>query len=95
MVQAKPMPSWKNYQAVAAELLNRFAAHFQLDRVEGEQKVYGKVSGWRIDAKGVRELDGAIIVVECRRKGRRFDQENLGAIAYRIRDIGAKGRNSG
>jgi hypothetical protein len=82
---------WQAYQTVAAELLNRFAAHFGLDRVEGEQKVRGKASVWSIDAKGVRESDGATILVECRRKGRALDQEALAAIAYRIRDIGAEG----
>jgi hypothetical protein len=62
-----------------------------LDRVEEEQKVQGEKGVWRIDAKGVRESDGATILVECRRKGRRLNQEALGAIAYRIRDIGATG----
>ena len=90
MPPRKPKP-WESCQAVAVELLNQFAAHFQLQRVEGDQKVHGKVGVWRIDAKGVREFDGATILVECRRKGRRLNQEMLGAIAYRIGDIEAKG----
>jgi hypothetical protein len=32
-----------------------------------------------------------MILVECRRKKRKLDQETLGAIAYRIQDTGAEG----
>lgn len=82
---------WERYQAVAADLLNRFATQFGLDRVEGKQKIRGRKSTWKIDAKGVRDSDGAVILVECRRKKRKLEQEALAAIAYRIRDIGAQG----
>ena len=43
------------YEEVAAYLLNRFAADFGLERVEGKQPIPGKESGtaWVIDAKGV------------------------------------------
>jgi hypothetical protein len=43
---------WERYQAVAAELLNRFADRFGLDRVEGKQKIQGDNSTWEIDARG-------------------------------------------
>jgi Restriction endonuclease len=82
---------WERYQAVAADLLNRFATQFGLDRVEGKQKIRGEKSTWEIDAKGMRDSDGAVILVECRRKKRKLDQEALAAIAYRIQDIGAQG----
>jgi hypothetical protein len=82
---------WERYQAVAAELLNRFADRFGLDRVEGKQKIQGDNSTWEIDAKGLRDSDGAVIVVECRRKKHRLEQEALAAIAYRIQDIRAQG----
>lgn len=82
---------WKRYEAVAADLLNRFAAQCGLDRVEGKQKIQGKNATWEIDAKGVRDSDGAVILVEFRQKKRKLDQEALAAIAYRIQDVGAKG----
>jgi hypothetical protein len=81
---------WECYESVAVNLLNRFATVFGLDRVEGKQKINGKTTAWQIDAKGVRESDGATILVECRRKKRKLDQETLGAIAYRIQDTGAE-----
>ncbi len=57
------------YEEVAAYLLDRFAAEFGLDRVEGKQPLPGHETGttWVIDAKGVRESDGATIIVKCRR----------------------------
>jgi len=82
---------WESYESVSIEILNRFATRFGLNRVEGKQKVPGKKGTWQIDAKGVRESDGATILVECRRRKRNLDQETVGAIAYRILDIGAKG----
>ena len=82
------------YEEVAHYLLDRFAADFGLQRVEGKQSVSGQESGtsWTIDAKGVRESDGGIVVVECRRyttsKGK---QDQLGGLAYRIIDTEAVG----
>ena len=82
---------WERYEALAAHLLNRFAAQFGLDRIERKQKIRGKKSTWEIDAKGMRDSDGAVILVECRRNTRKLDQEALAAIAYRIQDVGAQG----
>lgn len=88
------MTHWEAYEQIAAGLLNDFSSHFGLDRVEGKQKLPGQNSGttWEVDAKGVRDSDGAIIVVECRRYlGRKINQEAVAGLAYRIADIGAKG----
>ena len=85
---------WENYEEVAAKLLDEFAAHFGLDRVEGKQKLPGVKSSttWEVDAKGVRESDGAVFVVECRRyPDRKMNQGAIAALAYRIQDIGAEG----
>jgi DNA-directed RNA polymerase subunit RPC12/RpoP len=85
---------WQTYEEVAAYLLDRFAADFDLARVEGKQKVPGLRSGtnWEIDAKGVREGNQGFIIVECRRyTTSRLNQEDLGALAYRITDTGAEG----
>ncbi len=88
------MELWEAYEQVAAVLLNRFAAYFGLDRVEGKQKLPGLKSGttWEIDAKGVRDSDDAIFVVECRRyHNRKVNQDAMAGLAYRIQDIGAEG----
>jgi hypothetical protein len=82
------------YEDVAAYLLNRFRAHFGLDRVEGKQPVPGRVSGtsYTIDAKGVLVDGGGIMVVECRRHTtEKADQDEVGGLAWRIIDTGAAG----
>jgi hypothetical protein len=82
------------YEEVAAYLLNRFAADLGLERVEEKQPIPGKESGtaWVIDAKGVRESDGATVIVECRRHTTsKAKQEQLAALAYRIIDTEAGG----
>ena len=82
---------WQEYEHVARCLLDRFREHFGLDRVEGKQRVTGVASTWELDAKGVL-VDGAgIVVVECRRRKTRVPQEDMGGIAYKIRDVGAGG----
>ncbi len=62
------MKYWEKYEKVAAELLDRFASDFGLERVEGKQKIAGE-SGteWEIDAKGFRDDEGEFLIVECRR----------------------------
>ena len=61
--------------------------------MEGKQKVAGRRSGttWEIDAKGIRDGDGATILVECRRYKKALTQEAIAAVAYRIEDTGAEG----
>ncbi len=85
---------WGAYEEVAAHLLNQFAQEFGLNRIEGKQQVSGQRSKttWEIDGKGVRDNDGAFMVVECRRyTTSRQNQEKIGALAYRIVDTGATG----
>ena len=85
---------WKDYEQVAAYLLDRNAKEFGLDRVEAKQVVTGQESGtaWEIDAKGVRQDNEGFIIVECRRyTASKLNQEQLGALAYRILDTGADG----
>jgi hypothetical protein len=85
---------WRTYEEVAAFLLNRFAEEFGLTHFEGKQKVTGVRSGtdWEIDAKGIRDSDEIFIIVECRRYTKsKQNQENIGALAYRIMDTGAAG----
>lgn len=90
----KAIKPWKEYEQVAAQLLNEFATHFGFDRVEEGQKLLGVRSSaqWKVDAKGVRDSDGAIFVIECRRyPKRRINQEAIAGLSYRIQDIGANG----
>ena len=94
MMTHNVMEPWEAYEQVAAELLNRFATDFGLDRVEGKQKLPGLKSSttWEIDAKGARDSDGAIFIVECRRyPDRKVNQDAMAGFAYRIQDIGAQG----
>ena len=88
------MKIWESYEQVATYLLNQFAEHFGLSHVEGKQKIKGLHSktDWEIDAKGVRKGNEGIIIVEARRYTKsRLSQEQLGGLAFRISDIGAKG----
>ena len=85
--------SWKSYEEVAQYLLNQFAEHFKLGRVEGKQIVPGE-SGteWEIDAKGVKSDGEGFLIVECRRFTKsRLNQESMAALAFRIQDTGAQG----
>ena len=87
-------PTWKTYQDVAIYLLNEMAAAFDLERVEGPQSLLGLRSGtsYCVDGKGIRIGNGAVIIIECRRRTTsRQSQEAVGAIAYRILDTGAVG----
>ena len=86
------MKDWERYEQTAQYLLNEFATHFGLGRVEGKQVVPG-ISGteWEIDAKGVNADGERFLIVECRRWQSRLSQEDVGALAYRINDTGAQG----
>ena len=85
---------WKDYEQVAAYLLDQNAKEFGLDRVEAKQDLTGQESEtmWEIDAKGIRQDNEGFVIVECRRYTKsRLTQEHLGALAYRIMDTGADG----
>ena len=86
------MKDWERYEKTAQYLLNEFASHFRLGRVEGKQVVPGE-SGteWEIDAKGVK-IDGeGFLIVECRRWKSKLSQGDLAELAYKIGDTGAQG----
>jgi hypothetical protein len=84
---------WSTYEDVAVYLLNEIAKELGLDVVEGKQIVPGKTGAeWEIDGKGVRDGDGAFVVIECRRyTTSKVKQEQAGGLAYRIQDTGAAG----
>src|SRR5262249_920848 len=87
--------AWEAYEELTRVLLEKWSGAFglSLERVEGKQKLIGE-SGteWEIDGKGVRGVDGAIVVVECKRYPKsRVNQGTVATLAYSIRDVGASG----
>lgn len=85
---------WDTYEEVARYIIQQAAKIFRLSDVEGKQKILGKLTGtkWEIDAKGIRENGGAIVIIECRRHTTsRLSQEAIAAVAYRILDAEADG----
>ncbi len=85
---------WQTYEEVARMILDSLANEFGLESVEGKQEVIGLRSDtqYEIDAKGLYEGAAAIMIIECRRHTTaKIDQEQLAALAYRIKDTGAKG----
>lgn len=85
---------WETYEEVAAYVLKMVGKKFGLADVEGKQKVPSKHTGtaWEIDAKGIQESDGALVIIECRRyTSSHLSQKDVGSIAYSIRDIVASG----
>ena len=86
------MKDWQRYEQTAQHLLNEFAGHFGLGKVEGKQIVPGESgTDWEIDAKGVVAGGEGFLIVECRRRTSRTSQEQVAALAYRIGDTGAQG----
>lgn len=88
------MKKWESYEEVAVHLLDQFAGHFGLERVEGKQGVVGLRSGttWEIDGKGVCQDGVAFVIIECRcYTTSKQNQEKMGALAYRIMDTAAEG----
>ncbi|MFZ2651710.1 MAG: restriction endonuclease, partial [Burkholderiaceae bacterium] len=84
---------WQSYEEVAAYLLNEFAEHFALGRVEGKQLLAGSSgTSWEIDAKGIKTDDKSIVVIECKcYPNARVTQGIIATLAYSIEDVGAKG----
>jgi hypothetical protein len=92
--QGKRGKTWENYEEVAAYVLKQFGKRFGLADVEGKQRALGKRTGtrWEIDAKGIRQSDGALVIIECRCYNfSRLSQADVGEVAYRIHDMGAAG----
>ncbi len=71
--------AWRSYEEVTQYLLNEFAEHFGLERVEEKQKIIGVRSGRKIeiDGKGVKVGDSGFLIVECKRYKDRVEPEKL------------------
>src|SRR5947209_5855900 len=84
---------WRSYEEVAQYLLDQFAKHLGLERVEEKQKNFGHASTQmiEIDGKGVKERNTGFLILECKRYKDRVEPEKLEALAFRIMDAGAIG----
>ena len=74
-------------------MLEQFASYFGLGCVEGKQLVPGASrTSWEIEGRGIKINDEGIVLIECRRHTKsKLSQEQLGGLAFRIKDTGAKG----
>ncbi len=86
-----PDAKWRTYEELAKFIIKEVAEEFDLGEVEGKQVTPGESgTSWEIDAKGIRVGDSGVVLIECRRYlTSRIKQEQMAAIAYRIKDIGA------
>ena len=85
--------TWRTYEEVAQYLLNQFAEHLGLEKVEEKQSILGQLSGRQIeiDGRGVKEGNTGFVILECKRYKDRVEAEKLEALAFRITDAGAAG----
>ncbi|MCK4392863.1 restriction endonuclease [Candidatus Bipolaricaulota bacterium] len=83
----------KQYEEATKAILDALREHLGLSSVQGEVRYEGKSgTGWKVDASCYRQEDGALVLVECRRKTtRRVPQEEMAGFAFRVGDIGASG----
>ena len=88
------MPAaWSIYEGTARKVLADLRQVLGISVVEGKQSLEG-VSGtsWEIDAKAWCEGSDGFLIVEVRRHTTvGLKQEDVAAIAYRIRDVGGSG----
>lgn len=80
------------YEAVVRQILGNLRERLGVCEVRGPARYRGRRSGarWSIEASCHRVRNGALVLVECRRKTTsRVKQEEVAGFAYRVRDIGA------
>lgn len=85
---------WRDYEEVAVYLLNSVREKLGLCAIEGKQRIRGSETDteWKIDAKGISANGEEIVLVECRCYTKsRQNQAQAAALAYQIKDTGAKG----
>jgi len=86
-------PSWEKYEEAARSLLGQIGKRFGLEEVQGKQVVSGESgASWEIDGRGIKIGGDGFVIIECRRyTTSKLKQEDIGAIAFRIKDTGADG----
>jgi antitoxin component HigA of HigAB toxin-antitoxin module len=83
-------PSWRTYEEVAVYLIRKMADELGLGSVDASQLMAGRATSWQLDAKGMCEDDDGFVLIEIRQRSRKINQESAAAIAYRIKDTGAR-----
>ena len=85
--------AWSIYEDAARKVLADIREVLGIATVEGKQSLAGKSgTNWELDAKAWREGSDGFLVIEVRRlTSAGLKQEDLGAIAYRIRDVRGSG----
>ena len=84
---------WRTYEQVAQDPIGTVCKSFWARGIEGKQLVPGASgTNWEIEAKGIKIGDEGIVLIECRRHTKsKLSQEQLGRMAFRIKDTGAQG----
>jgi len=83
-------PSWRTYEEVAVYLIRKMADELGLSSVDASQLMAGRATSWQLDAKGMCEDDDGFVLIEIRHRSRKINQESAAAIAYRVKDTGAR-----
>ena len=90
----KRQAKWRIYEQVAGDLLAKLstALGLELERVEGKQPLDGESgTACEIDRVGITKDGGKVVTIECRRYPKcRLNQSAIAAMAYTMRDVGAK-----
>ena len=86
-------PNWLVYEDAARRVLNDIYEVLGITTVEGKQVVAGESSAnWELDAKAWCKGGENFLVVEVRRHtSSGLKQEDVAAVAYRVKDTGAVG----
>lgn len=86
-------PPWVIYEDAARKVLADIREELGIASVKGKQTCEGKSSAtWEIDAKAWVEGSDGFLVVEVRQHTTSgLKQEDIAAIAYRIKDLGGAG----
>lgn len=85
------MQAWEQYEDAGREVMRLLAKDIGVEEVvEKKQDFQGTVTPWEIDVAGYKG-DGTLVVFECRKRGRNVEKAEMGAFAYAIEDLGAKG----
>lgn len=87
------MKQWEAYEDAARAIIARFKDVLGLAHVEGKQDIQGLDTGtyWEIDAKGICENSNSYVLIECRHRNKKQNQEQIASLAFRIQDTGSVG----
>jgi hypothetical protein len=90
--KTKRREEWEIYEEVAGTLLKMLSDSLGLELVDVETKQdrHGRSrTTWEIDRVGVAKDGQKVVTIECRRLKDRLKQNDIAALAYIMRDVGA------